>query len=108
MNKLEGIDRLFSIINARIKESPENSYTAKLGSMGTPKITQKLGEETIETIVAALTKDRKEVVKESADLIYHLLVLWVHIGIRPEEVWKELSERETLSGLEEKASRTNN
>ena len=108
MNKLEGIDRLFSIINARIKESPENSYTAKLGSMGTPKITQKLGEETIETIVAALSKDRKEVVKESADLIYHLLVLWVHIGIRPEEVWKELSERETLSGLEEKASRTNN
>ena len=108
MNKLEGIDRLFSIINARIKESPENSYTAKLGSMGTPKITQKLGEETIETIVAALSKDRKEVVKESADLIYHLLVLWVHIGIRPEEIWKELSKRETISGLEEKASRTNN
>ncbi len=108
MNKLEGIDRLFSIINTRIKESPEKSYSAKLGSMGTPKITQKLGEETIETIVAALTKDRKEVVKESADLIYHLLVLWVHIGIKPEEVWKELSKREALSGLEEKASRTNN
>ena len=108
MNKLEGIDRLFSIINTRIKESPKNSYTAKLESMGTPKITQKLGEETIEIIVAALTKDRKEVVKESADLIYHLLVLWVHIGIKPEEVWKELSKREALSGLEEKASRTNN
>ena len=108
MNKLEGIDRLFSIINSRIKESPENSYTAQLGSMGTPKITQKLGEETIETIVAALTKDRKEVVKESADLIYHLLVLWVHIGIKPEEVWRELLEREALSGLEEKASRANN
>ena len=76
--------------------------------MGTTKITQKLGEETIETIVAALTKDRKEVVKESADLIYHLLVLWVHIGIKPEEVWKELSNREALSGLEEKASRENN
>ena len=107
MNKLEGIDRLFSIINARIKESAENSYTAKLDSMGIPKITQKLGEETIETIVAALTKDRKEVVKESADLIYHLLVLWVHIGIKPEEVWKELSHREALSGLKEKASREN-
>ncbi len=75
--------------------------------MGTTKITQKLGEETIETIVAALTKDSKEVVKESADLIYHLLVLWVHIGIKPEEVWKELSHRESLSGLEEKASREN-
>ena len=108
MNKVEGIDRLFSIISSRIKEGAENSYTAKLDSMGIPKITQKLGEETIETIVAALTKDRKEVVKESADLIYHLLVLWVHIGIRPEEIWKELSKRETLSGLEEKASRTNN
>lgn len=108
MNKLEGMDRLFSIIKSRIKESPEKSYTAKLGSMGTTKITQKLGEETIETIVAALTKDRKEVVKESADLIYHLLVLWVHIGIKPEEVWKELSQREALSGLEEKASRENN
>lgn len=108
MNKVEGIDRLFSIINSRIKEGAENSYTAKLDSMGIPKITQKLGEETIETIVAALTKDRKEVVKESADLIYHLLVLWVHIGIKPEEVWRELLERETLSGLEEKASRTNN
>ena len=108
MNKLEGIDRLFSIINTRIKEGAENSYTAKLDSMGVSKITQKLGEETIETIVAALTKDRKEVVKESADLIYHLLVLWVHIGIRPEEIWKELAKREALSGLEEKASRTDN
>lgn len=71
-----------------------------------PEIARKVGEEAVETITAALTQEHNHIVAESADLLYHLLVLWAEKGISPEEVWEELTRREGTSGIEEKASRT--
>jgi phosphoribosyl-ATP pyrophosphohydrolase len=64
-----------------------------------------MGEEAVETAIAAVASDSDAVVAESADLLYHLLVLWVDCGVEPEEVWKKLAAREGTSGLAEKASR---
>ena len=99
------LDRLFSTIAARKGADPKSSYTAKLFAQGAPKIAQKLGEEAVETVIAALTEERAAVTAESADLLYHLLVLWVERGVTPEDVWAELARREGVSGLAEKASR---
>ena len=99
------LDRLFSAIAARKGADPKSSYTAKLFAQGAPKIAQKLGEEAVETVIAALTEERAAVTAESADLLYHLLVLWVERGVMPEDVWAELARREGVSGLAEKASR---
>jgi len=99
------LDRLFSAIAARKDADPKSSYTAKLFAQGAPKIAQKLGEEAVETVIAALTEERAAVTAESADLLYHLLVLWVERGVTPEDVWAELARREGVSGLAEKASR---
>ena len=71
-----------------------------------PEIARKVGEEAVETITAALTQEHNQIVAESADLLYHLLVLWAEKGISPEEVWEELTRREGTTGIEEKASRT--
>ena len=99
------IDRLFAIIEDRQGADPEESYTAKLFARGRAKIAQKTGEEAVETIIAAMSGDPEEVAKESADLLYHLLVLWSEMGVRPADVYAELSKREGMSGLEEKRSR---
>ena len=99
------LDRLFSAIAARKGADPKSSYTAKLFAQGAPKIAQKLGEEAVETVIAALTEERAAVTAESADLLYHLLVLWVECGVMPEGVWAELARREGVSGLVEKVSR---
>ena len=106
-NTLNGaaIDRLFAIIEDRQGADPEESYTAKLFARGRAKIAQKTGEEAVETIIAAMSGDPEEVAKESADLLYHLLVLWSELGVRPAEVYAQLSKREGMSGLEEKRSR---
>ena len=100
------IDRLFAIIEDRQGADPEESYTAKLFARGRAKIAQKTGEEAVETIIAAMSGDAEEVAKESADLLYHLLVLWSEVGVRPADVYAELSKREGTSGLEEKRSRS--
>lgn len=99
------IDRLFDVIASRKGGDTEASYTAKLFARGTDKIAQKLGEEAVETVIAAVTKDRDGTVGESADLLYHLLVLWADAGIRPEDVLAELERREGTSGVAEKAAR---
>ena len=99
------IDRLFETIASRKGGDAAESYTAKLFARGTDKIAQKLGEEAVETVIAAVTKDRDGMIGESADLIYHLLVLWADAGIRPEDVLVELERREGTSGIAEKASR---
>ena len=98
--------RLFEVIAGRRGASPESSYTARLFAEGRGKIARKTGEEAIETIVAALGNDTSAVAAESADLLYHLLVLWAETGIEPSEVWVELARREGTSGLVEKAART--
>lgn len=99
------LQRLYAVIEARKGDDPDVSYTAQLLADGLPKIAQKLGEEAVETVIAGATGDGAATVRESSDLLYHLLVLWALLGIAPDEVWSELSRREGASGLAEKASR---
>ena len=99
------LERLFEVIDGRRGADPSVSYTAQLLQSGKEDCARKVGEEAIETVMATLRGNRNDVVHESADLLYHLLVLWACAGIRPEEVWGELERREGTSGLAEKASR---
>ncbi|OEJ64401.1 phosphoribosyl-ATP diphosphatase [Magnetovibrio blakemorei] len=99
------LHRLFETISSRKGADPETSYTAKLFSRGRTAIAQKVGEEAVEVNIAALAEGPDALAAESADLIYHLLVLWADGGITPEHVWAELAKREGLSGIEEKRAR---
>ena len=99
------LDRLFAVINARKSADPETSYTAKLLAKGKLKCAKKLGEEAVETSIAAVAEDKRALVNESADLLYHLMVLWTACGIEPGDVYAELEARSGISGLTEKASR---
>jgi phosphoribosyl-ATP pyrophosphohydrolase len=101
----EVIDALHAVISSRKGADPSSSYTAKLFSKGPEKISQKVGEEAVEVVIAALSEGREKVVSESADLLYHLMVLWAEKGVEPGQVWDELARRFGTSGLEEKASR---
>jgi phosphoribosyl-ATP pyrophosphohydrolase len=105
MTEQHPIDRLFAVIQSRKAADPASSYTAKLFSRGTLQIAKKLGEEGVETALAAVAEDREHVIAESADLLYHLLVLWAARDITPEEVYKALDARTNRSGIEEKKSR---
>ncbi|MSO92356.1 MAG: phosphoribosyl-ATP diphosphatase [Rhodospirillales bacterium] len=100
------LDSLFQLIHSRKGAKPKTSYTAKLFGKGIAKIAAKLGEESVETVIAGIGESRARVVAESADLLYHLLVLWAARGVKPADVWAELRRREGVSGLQEKASRT--
>lgn len=99
------LEKLFQTIKSRHGEDPETSYTAKLFAGGRGEIARKLGEEATETIVASLDETEEKVVGESADLLYHLLVLWADVGIDPAQVWAELARREGISGIAEKNAR---
>jgi len=99
------LDRLYTVVQSRRDADPDESNTARLLARGVEKIAQKLGEEAVETVIEAINGKRKAVISESADLLYHLLVLWAARGINIEDVWAELARREGLSGLAEKASR---
>ena len=99
------LDRLYAVIESRKGADPSASWTAKLLAAGPEAIAKKVGEESTETIVAALAQDRKALANESADLLYHLLVLWAAKGVAPEDVWRALEAREGTSGIAEKASR---
>src|SRR5262245_49620526 len=101
----EILERLFSTIESRKSGDTRASYTAKLLAAGKPGIAKKLGEEATETVIAATAGTPADVARESADLLYHLLVLWAAAGVTPAQVWSELSRREGISGLAEKASR---
>jgi len=106
MSDWEGVlERLYTTIASRKTADPGSSYTAKLLHQGRSVIAKKMGEEAVETAIAAVGNDSDAVVAESADLIYHLLVLWVDCGIEPDEVWQKLAAREGTSGLAEKAAR---
>jgi phosphoribosyl-ATP pyrophosphohydrolase len=95
------LDRLFAIINSRKNADPDLSHSARLISRGTPRIAQKLGEEAVECLIELMAGNRRGIIDESADLLYHLLVIWVQSGIQPTEVWQELHQRETVSHLTE-------
>ena len=99
------LDRLFATIASRKGADPSSSYTAKLFAKGTEKCAQKLGEEAVETVIAAIKQDQEELVSESADLLYHLLVVWAASGVEPSAVFAALEQREGQSGIAEKASR---
>jgi phosphoribosyl-ATP pyrophosphohydrolase len=90
------LDRLYAVIDSRRGDDPATSRTARLFQKGPAKIAQKLGEEAVEAAIAALVEPRERLVAESADLLYHLLVLWAAQGVRPEEVWRELESRAAL------------
>jgi phosphoribosyl-ATP pyrophosphohydrolase len=99
------LDRLYAVVDARKGADLQSSYTAKLLDEGPKKIGQKVGEEAVEAVIEGVSENRDGLISESADLLYHLLVLWSAIGVKPEDVWAELARREGLSGIEEKARR---
>ena len=104
-NAADVLERLFAVIEDRRGGDTSESYTARLLAEGTDRIAQKLGEEAVETVIAGAKEDRAAVITESADLLYHLLVLWAASGVAPGEVWAELARREGRSGVDEKQSR---
>ena len=100
------LDRLWQVVeDRRLSGDLAQSHSARLLARGTAKVAQKLGEEAIECVIEAATGNRAATVLESADLLYHLLVVWVDAGIRPQEVWAELARRQGISGIAEKAAR---
>ncbi len=99
------LEELEARIAIRAAASPEDSYTAKLIARGMNKAAQKLGEEATEAVIAAVTNDRAELVKESADVLYHLLVVLKAANVPLAEVMTELDARTAQSGLAEKAAR---
>lgn len=105
MSEAHPLDRLFATIAARRDADPTQSYTAKLFSQGKLKIAKKLGEEGVETALAAVAQDNSALAAESADLLYHLLVLWAAAGLTPDDVYAALAARAGRSGLDEKAAR---
>ena len=100
------LDRLWQVVEDRRRAGDAlTSHSARLLARGTAKVAQKLGEEAVECVIEAATGNRAATVLESADLLYHLVVVWVDAGIRPEEVWAELARRQGISGIAEKAAR---
>lgn len=99
------IARLFATIAARRGAAPGSSYTASLFAKGRGRIAQKVGEEALETALAAVLDDRQAIAAESADLLYHLCVLWADAGLTPADIAAVLASREGVSGLAEKAAR---
>lgn len=101
----ESLTQLFATIESRKKGDPAKSYTAKLFSKGRAKIAQKLGEEATEAVIEAMQGDKKCLAEESADLLYHLLVLWADTGVKPADVWAIIEDRMSYSGNDEKRHR---
>ena len=101
------LDRLWEVIQSRRGADPQSSYTARLFARGRAKIAQKLGEEAIEAVIEGVGDNPSTLAGESADLLYHLLVLWAAAGISPADIATELARREGVSGLDEKRARAN-
>jgi phosphoribosyl-ATP pyrophosphohydrolase len=98
----DSISRLYQAALACRQDDPSTSRTARLLRSGRSKMAKKLAEEAVEVVIDAMHGDKDAVTRESADLIYNLVVLWVSSGIRPEDVWKEMDRRERLLGIAEK------
>lgn len=100
------LDRLWTTIESRrVAGDAVVSHSARLIARGTQKVAQKLGEEAVELVIEAVARNRPATIAESADVLYHLMLLLVDAGITPAEVWAELRRREGMSGIAEKASR---
>ncbi len=99
------LDRLHAVVLGRRDADPAVSHSARLLSRGMPKVAQKFGEEAVECLIEAVAGNRAALVGESADVLYHLIVLWTAAGLQPAQVWAELARREGVSGVAEKAAR---
>jgi phosphoribosyl-ATP pyrophosphohydrolase len=98
----DSLRRLHEAVRGSRGADPSVSRTARLLRAGPSKISKKVAEEAVEVALAAMAGDRKEVIRESADLLYNLVVLWVEAGVPPKEVWAEMERRERLLGIAEK------
>ena len=103
---MDTLSRLAATVATRRSADPDSSWVAKLNARGVPVIARNLGEEAIETVIAALSGSREELVGEAADTLFHLLVLLDAKGVAWDEVLAELERREGTSGIAEKASRS--
>ena len=99
------LDRLFDVVQSRRDADPAVSHSARLLARGPAKVAQKFGEEAVECLIEAVAGNRDALVAESADVLYHLIVLWVAAGVHRDQVWAELKRREGISGVAEKAAR---
>jgi len=99
------LDRLHAVILDRRTADPAHSHSARLLSRGPAKVAQKFGEEAVECLIEAAAGNRVALIAESADVLYHLLVMWVATNVEPADVWAELTRREGVSGVAEKAAR---
>jgi len=98
----DSLERLYLAVLAARDLDPATSRTARLFQRGPSKMAKKLAEEAIEVVIDAVNGDREAVVRESADLLYNLTVLWASAGVRPDDVWREMSRREDMLGIAEK------
>ena len=98
----DSLDRLYAAVLAARHADPASSRTARLLRAGRAKMAKKLAEEAVEVIIDAMHGSRDAVVRESADLLYNLVVLWVSSGVNPKDVWREMDRRERLFGIAEK------
>jgi phosphoribosyl-ATP pyrophosphohydrolase len=98
----DSLQRLYLAVLAAKDLDPATSRTARLFQRGPSKMAKKLAEEAIEVVIDAVNGDAQAVVRESADLLYNLTVLWASAGVRPQDVWQEMERREILLGIAEK------
>ena len=101
------VNELFSLLKERAKTNNNTSYTSKL-IKNPDLLAKKLGEETSELIIDFVKQNKKGIISESADLLYHMLVIWLSADVNPQDVWDELSNRQSQSGFEEKKNRRKN
>ncbi len=95
MADIQFLNELYAVIlERRANAKPEDSYVAKLATGGLPRLAQKVGEEAVETVIAAMQRDKEGLRYESADLLFHLLMLWAEAGLTPDEVARELHGRQ--------------
>ena len=102
----DSLDRLYQAVLAARDLDPATSRTARLFQRGPAKMAKKLAEEAIEVVIDAVNGNSDAVIRESADLLYNLTVLWASAGVRPEHVWREMERREHLLGIAEKLPKT--
>src|SRR6476660_1253012 len=98
----DSLERLYLAVLAARDLDPATSRTARLFQRGPSKMAKKLAEEAIEVVIDAVNGDGDAVIRESADLLYNLTVLWASAGVRPEDVWREMTRREDMLGIAEK------
>jgi phosphoribosyl-ATP pyrophosphohydrolase len=98
----DSLERLYLAVLAAKDLDPATSRTARLFQRGSSKMAKKVAEEAIEVVIDAINGDTQAVVRESADLLYNLTVLWAAAGVRPDDVWREMERRELLLGIAEK------